>query len=114
MKKERERERFRFRCGRHFDTAKPWRESGETATLDVSGFGTMIGAFIVIVEFQRSPGLCIVRTIFAENETLILLERNLKSRERERERGLKTLIPELRLAENEDCDVIERVERMVA
>ena len=88
MKKERERERerFRFRCGRHFDTAKPWRESGETATLDVSGFGTMIGAFIVIVEFQRSPGLCIVRTIFAENETLILLERNLKSRERERER----------------------------
>ena len=35
-------------------------------------------------------------------------------RERERERGLKTLNPELRLAENEDCDVIERVERMVA
>ena len=32
----------------------------------------------------------------------------------ERERGLKTLIPELRLAENEDCDVIERVQRMVA
>ena len=110
--RERERERFRFRCGRRFDTAKPWRESGETATLDDSGFGTMIGAFIVIVEFRRSPGLCIVRTIYAENETLILLERNLKLRERERE--LKTLILELRLAENENCDVIEIVERMVA